>query len=88
MSKKTTAANSLQLEGNNGGDFLEITVLPDSLVSIRVGHCCVATDTKVIPVELLTATLFPIISGDWHTAIDATAWPKDFKDALKNKANR
>ena len=73
----------IRMEGNNGGDFLEIESLYDNLVRLRVGHCCVTVDAEIVPVEILTAVLFQLLVGDWRVALDAISWPKDFKEQLK-----
>lgn len=81
-----TPALSLYAEGNNGGDYLQMEMLDDGLVRIEVGHCCIKTGPKVVPIELLTAVLFSAVSGNWHKTLDAIAWPSDYKAELKAKA--
>lgn len=47
----------LRIEGNNGGDYLEISPASDNLVLLEVGHCCVVTIQHIVPVEFITAVL-------------------------------
>lgn len=53
--------NSIYLEGNNGGDFLNIQQtqkqIDENTCHIEVGHCCVIPLRAVVPVEYLTALL-------------------------------
>lgn len=60
--KRFEKINTLRVEGNNGGDYLEITCLGDNLIHLRVGHCGVTMIDRTFPIEILTATLAAYLS--------------------------
>lgn len=55
MSK--TQLDKLQIEGNGGGDYLDLQIVDGGLIKVSVGHCCVRTIDAVLPVEVLTAII-------------------------------
>lgn len=68
------------IEGNNGGDYINIQPVGDNLVRLEVGHCCVVSFSGIIPVEILTT----MISDSAHTKFtkELALWPKAFGDEL------
>ena len=79
--------NGLQVEGNQGGDFLEIVPLNDNLIKLRVGNCCVVTVNYVVPIELITSTLTKLFIkhaqdgfAEWEPG-----WPEDFTEQLREQ---
>lgn len=84
--KKQRIITEMYLEGNNGGDYLKIEELSDSLIRVEVGHQCVARGPVVIPVEVLTSVLMDVMSDGWEKHLHKVGWPRDFEDELKNKA--
>ena len=52
--------NQIQIEGNEGGDYLNLEVVADGLIKTSVGHCYINTIDAVLPVEVITA-----IFSDW-----------------------
>lgn len=75
---------TIRIEGNNGGDYLEIKPLGGNLVRLEVGHCCVVTIEHIVPVEFITAVLTEAVlkHESIQAAIKATEWPKDFTEQL------
>lgn len=75
---------SMHIEGNNGGDFLEIEPLGDNMVRLEIGNCCVRTIVARVPVEFITATLTQAVlkHNGLRPAIMALDWPEDFKTRL------
>jgi hypothetical protein len=77
-----------RIEGNHGGDFLEIEPLGGNLIRLEVGHCCVQTIDAIVPIEFITAVLSEIALrgqiGDTpiQDAIRAISWPRDFVEDL------
>lgn len=73
----------LYIEGNNGGDYLELRPLPDGRVYMELGHCCVKLVSHTVPVEFITGVLgkllVPLSVEDAMRGVD---WPKDFIDKL------
>jgi len=57
MTKTKVRLDKLQVEGNGGGDYLNLEVVGDGLIKTTVGHCCVKTIDLVLPVEVITAIL-------------------------------
>lgn len=51
----------LYVEGNNGGDYIEIYDLGNGIVDLQVGHCCVNYINQIVPVEFITTTLAKIV---------------------------
>jgi hypothetical protein len=54
----------IQMEGNGGGDYLDLKVVSKQkgCIQVKSGHCCVNTIDKILPVEVLTAIL-----SEWLT---------------------
>lgn len=77
----------LSAEGNNGGDVLEIVVLPDGRLHLAVGHCCVREINHVVPVEFVTALLTQVIldKGGVEEAMRSVSWPAAYIDELVAK---
>jgi len=48
---------SFRIEGNNGGDYLELTVIDEDTSKLELGHCCVVLTRCRIPNEFLTGIL-------------------------------
>lgn len=71
-------------EGNKGGDYLKITKLKDNLVELEIGHCCVVSLHKIVPVEFLTGTLtnIEIYDGGVENAIEKIGWDRVFTTGL------
>lgn len=84
MPKRHTPQPTIRIEGNNGGDYLEIKPLEGNLVRLEVGHCCVVTIEHIVPVEFITAMLTDAVlkHGSIQNAIQAISWPKDFTEQL------
>lgn len=47
----------IRVEGNKGGDTLDIEALEDGRLKLVVGHCCVREIRHSVPVEFVTALL-------------------------------
>lgn len=62
-------SDSFRAEGNNGGDFIEVSSVfkderDNEMIHLQVGHCCVYTINCVLPVSLLTKMLSDHILPD------------------------
>lgn len=78
----------LQVEGNNGGDILEITEVDDGIIHLRSGSCCVMDIDSEVPVEFITGIINKTMlefNGDIEEIIDSFGWEKEFKNKLKDK---
>jgi hypothetical protein len=88
--KKVQTVRRIVLEGNNGGDFIELEETDEEgIVLIRAGHCCVMTfpypDTR-IPVEFITTLLANILFYPEQTKeMMKQLWPGDFGGLLADK---
>lgn len=79
---------SIRVEGNNGGDYIEIREREDDRIHLEVGHNCVKIIDHVVPVEFLTLALAALV--DYHSPLEAwdklrewrDAWDKEFMDRL------
>jgi hypothetical protein len=47
----------VEVEGNNGGDYLKIISMGGDEIYLEVGHCCVVSFRGIIPVQMLTALI-------------------------------
>lgn len=45
------------MEGNNGGDYIQLEQVSEDTVHLKVGHCCVVIFDHIVPVEFLTSIL-------------------------------
>jgi hypothetical protein len=58
MTKKSKhLLDSIRLEGNKGGDYIEIHEREDGRIHLKVGHNCLVTIDHIVPVEFLTLIL-------------------------------
>lgn len=75
---------TLRIEGNNGGDYLEISSAGNNLVLLEVGHCCVVTIRHIVPVEFITAVLARAVleHNTIQGAITALPWAGVFTEKL------
>lgn len=88
--RKGETMNKIFAEGNKGGDFIEMTLLENGRVYLRVGSCCVTTIDSVVPVEFLTGVLTEAMLSNGnsiHTVIDSLIWSQEYKDELKEKVS-
>ena len=79
----------IYIEGNKGGDYLEIIHEGDetnNMIKLRVGHCCVPTIEKTIPIEILTYALTHVL-GMYHDSfenlIETSGWSDTFITKLQ-----
>lgn len=70
----------MNLEGNNGGDFIEVRKLRSDMVRIKLGHQCVLVFEEDIPVEMLTAAL-----AYWHDSGRPLPWDDEYNQQLLSK---
>lgn len=85
---KRKDVSSINVEGNNGGDILEIVDNKDGTIYLRSGHCCVISVDKIVPVEFLTAIISEVMlnhNNNVNEVIDSFGWSQEFKDSLKLK---
>lgn len=77
----------LRVEGNNGGDFIEIHDVGNGKINLKSGSCCVMSIDTIVPVEFLTAILSEKMmeyDGGIEAIIDSFGWDKKYKNELKN----
>ena len=77
-----------RLTGNNGGDTLEITELPDGMVHLLLEHSCLTLVDRPVPIEVITSLLGGVIMN--HRGIKEAfeaevAWPRKYKNKLMEK---
>lgn len=91
----------LVLDGNSGGDRIELSIaggtvwspregclsVEDALLRLTVGHCCVIDIDAVVPVEFLTGILSKVVTeqGGIEGAIRWIGWSGDFTQGLIDK---
>ena len=71
---------TFEAEGNKGGDYLRLRLVKENLVDVEVGHCCVVTVRKRMPVEILTAIISTWQSFD-------LPWEDEVNDALLSQVS-
>lgn len=74
--KNNKRISGLAVEGNGGGDLLDISCRhkDEDLITVSVSHCCVNTLQVVLPVEVITAVLTRWVensNGDIEKAIES-----------------
>lgn len=74
--KRKSMTERIHIEGNNGADYLTIIPLGGNLLQIEVGHCCVVTLIKIVPVEFLTALITNSIEAFGIEEIINQLWGK------------
>lgn len=77
--------NCYRDEGNSGGDYIVIEKLKDGMAYIEIGHCCVMTVSKIVPVEVLTSILSKIFFEGNPKVEDIIGWSGEFKKQLLEK---
>jgi len=83
--------NEFYAEGNNGGDFIELTKgseHDDNMVRLTVGHCCVHCIDVEIPVEVLTSILVDVLDGNKLENPNVLKWNKDVNTRLINQMEK
>lgn len=77
----------IYLEGNNGGDYFELTVYGDGEIKLEVGHCCVKIIDCYVPTEFLTGALSQAVlnAGSIQKAILGLEWPENYLVELVGK---
>ena len=71
------------VEGNKGGDSIDITPMGDNLVRLTIGHCCVYTIYgAVVPVEFITLALSRAIENGIEKTLKESGWPRDYVNEL------
>lgn len=96
LSKKVLKRKNLQkgyigVDGNNGGDVLEIEEKEDGLIKISSASCCVYDLNAIVPVEFITAIINEKMlkhNGDINSVIDSFLWNTEYKDILKSKVKK
>lgn len=79
--------SAIYLEGNGGGDTLDIKALDDGRVELIIGHCCVREIRHIVPVEFITAVLTKAVlsAGGVIEAMQSIGWDQDYTDKLVAK---
>lgn len=83
--KKRDPQNGYRDEGNNGGDYLVIEKLKDGMAYVEIGHSCVMTVSKVMPVEVLTSILSRVFFNGDPKVEDMIEWGGSYKKDLLSK---
>lgn len=86
----TSDYKNIYVEGNKGGDFLEITTVSsdgdDDVVHLRIGHCCVYYLDIEVPVAVLTSMIGNYFNHNKNVKPmfdEKIDWPKEYKEKLK-----
>ena len=96
LSKKVLKKRNLQrgyvyVEGNNGGDIIEIEEKTNGLIRLSSASCCVYNINATVPVEFITAIIGDKMlehNGDINSVIDSFEWDDEYKDILKSKVKK
>ena len=96
LSKKVLKKRNLQrgyvyVEGNNGGDIIEIEEKTNGLIRLSSASCCVYNINAIVPVEFITAIIGDKMlehNGDINSVIDSFGWDDEYKGILKSKVKK
>jgi hypothetical protein len=82
-----TKQPTIRLEGNKGGDFVEITPIEGERVYLRCGCSCVMVIDKVVPNEFLSIALNDCIlqHGSIQEYLNQINYDEVYKQELVNK---
>jgi hypothetical protein len=90
--KRKPLLQRINLEGNNGGDYISIhevkKVNGDSVVNIATGHCCVTDFAHTLPTEVLTAALhhaYREFEGDPMKILTSVGWSEEQAKEIMDK---
>lgn len=74
----------IRVEGNKGGDTLDIEALEDGRLKLVVGHCCVREIRHIVPVEFMTALLTRAVldAGGVVEAMKKVGWDQEYTESL------
>jgi hypothetical protein len=80
----------VEIEGNNGGDYLTVEPIGGNLLYLEVGHQCVIHIAHTVPVEFVTAVLAKAMSAhsDIEGAIQSIDWPENYVQKLISQVSR
>ncbi len=81
--------DKIRLEGNNGGNFIELKDNEDGTARLQVGHCCVIGVAATVPNEFLSAVLSRVAMEhdyDLESVMRwaGEGWPKDYVEKLES----
>ena len=81
------ASKRFMVEGNKGGDCIELEHVKDNVIRIKSGHCCVYSLELEIPIEVLTVlfnTIFCSLNEieKARQIIKGSGWPEDYIEKL------
>lgn len=62
--------NRIYIEGNNGGNYIDIEKIDDNRISLKVGDCCVNTIDVIITAEALSNFLTNIFLKENRPFLD------------------
>jgi hypothetical protein len=87
---KVKVVEQISLEGNNGGDILNIKILSDDRIGLAVGHCCVMVINHIVPVEFITAILSKAVidAGGVAEAMKLVGWSQEYINELVSQTER
>ena len=89
--EKEIIKDYISIEGNKGGDFVEIEDNSDGTIRLRSGHCCVISIDATVPNEFLSALLSQKMlecGNDTNKVIDSFGWDNEYKNKLKSKVSK
>ena len=86
---RDTGQPSVYLEGNKGGDFVEITPMKCERVYLRCGCSCVMMIDAIVPNEFLSIVLNDCIMqhGSVKEYLDQINYDEIYKQKLISKVN-
>ena len=85
---KATMGQYIYLQGNNGGDFIEIKQIDDDKIHIFSGSSCVISINATVPIEFITKVVEKAMldnNFDVKKIIDTFGWDKTYLEKLKSK---
>ncbi len=74
----------MRIEGNNGGDYIDIEPIKGNVIKLEVGHSCGVYLRLIVPVEFMTLAIAKVMDdfGGVEDFIQSSSWPVDFKNSL------
>ena len=85
----TFLMDKFYVEGNNGGDYLQLEHIRDNVVMLQIGHCCVVTVNHEVPIELITSALTNLFLEHDNKATQwqnwKPGWARDFVNKLRSQ---
>jgi len=86
--KSDESTKRIYLEGNNGGDYIEITQTKEqkdnSCCTLKVGHCCVHIISHQVPVEYIVSLFHLSTIKKLSEGMEMWDWKSDMSDYVRD----